>query len=129
SISIQNRIPEQLKSPPMFPAELAVVFSNLLTNAIKACRKNGCVRAKGRQRPDGATLLLLENTGARVSLKDSEKWFLPFKSTTVESDPTLGQGMGMGLPIVRNILEEYGATVSFVKPSGEFTTAVEIIFT
>lgn len=129
SITIQNRIPEQLKSPPMFPAELAVVFSNLLTNAIKACRKNGCVRAKGRQRPDGATLLILENTGARVSLKDSEKWFLPFKSTTVESDPTLGQGMGMGLPIVRNILEEYGATVSFVKPSGEFTTAIEIVFT
>ncbi|MEQ8853917.1 sensor histidine kinase [Gimesia sp.] len=128
-ISIQNRIPEALKSPPMFPAELAVVFSNLLTNAIKASRKNGYVRAKGRQRPNGTIVLTIENTGARVSLKDSEKWFLPFKSTTVESDPTLGQGMGMGLPIVRNILEEYGATVAFVKPSSEFTTAVQIVFT
>lgn len=128
SIIIENKIPESLKSPPIFPAELAVVFSNLLTNAIKACRKNGRVRATGRQRPNGEIVLMIENTGARVGLKDAEKWFLPFKSTTVESDPTLGQGMGMGLPIVRNILEEYGATVAFVPPNAEFATAVQIVF-
>lgn len=128
SISIENKIPEPLKSPPMFPAELAVVFSNLLTNAIKACKKNGRVQAKGRHRPDGAILLTIENTGAKVGLKDAGKWFLPFKSTTVESDPTLGQGMGMRLPIVRNILEEYGATVSFVPPNAGFVTAIQIIF-
>lgn len=128
SISIENKIPDPLKSPPIFPAELAVVFSNLLTNAIKACKKNGRVQAKGRKRPDGAILLTIENTGAKVGLKDAEKWFLPFKSTTVQSDPTLGQGMGMGLPIVRNILEEYGATISFVAPTSGFATAIQIIF-
>jgi nitrogen fixation/metabolism regulation signal transduction histidine kinase len=34
----------------------------------------------------------------------------------------------MGLPIVRNILEEYGASVHFVEPQGEFSTAIEITF-
>lgn len=126
-IQIHNRIPTELKSPPMFPAELLVTFSNLLTNAIKACRRNGRVRASGRARRNDV-VIRIENTGQRVQLNDAEKWFLPFKSTSVEADPVLGQGMGMGLPIVRNILEEYGATISFVKPSQGFATAVEIVF-
>jgi signal transduction histidine kinase len=127
-IAIENKIPVDLRSPPMFPAELMVVFSNLLSNAIKAAKRNGTVRASGKVRTSGATTLRLENTGRRVTLSDSEKWFLPFKSTTVEADPVLGQGMGMGLPIVRNILEEYGAQVQFVAPAGNFATAIEIAF-
>jgi signal transduction histidine kinase len=112
----------------MFPAELMVVFSNLLTNAVKACKKNGRIRATGRTKSDGTTMVKIENTGDRVRLSDAEKWFLPFKSTTVEADPVLGQGMGMGLPIVRNILEEYGASVHFVEPHEDFATALEITF-
>jgi signal transduction histidine kinase len=127
-VEISNEIPEDSKSPAMFPAELMVVFSNLLTNAVKACRKNGRIRASGRATPDRAVLVRIENTGERVRLKDAEQWFLPFKSTTVEADPILGQGMGMGLPIVRNILEEYGASVHFVEPNGDFATAIEITF-
>jgi signal transduction histidine kinase len=123
-----NKLPLDLKSPPMFPAELMVIFSNLLTNAVKACRKNGRIRASGRAKPDGTTVVRLENSGERVRLSDSEKWFLPFKSTTIEADPVLGQGMGMGLPIVRNILEEYGASVHFVEPHEDFATAIEVTF-
>jgi signal transduction histidine kinase len=112
----------------MFPAELMVVYSNLLTNALKACRRDGQIRVSGRQTPNGTVVIRIENTGARVDLRDAEKWFLPFKSTTVQSDPVLGQGMGMGLPIVRNILDEYGAIVRFVEPSESFSTAVEVRF-
>jgi signal transduction histidine kinase len=128
NVEISNKIPIDLKSPPMFPAELTVIFSNLLTNAVKACRKNGRIRASGRIKSDKTTILRVENTGDRVRLSDSEKWFLPFKSTTVEADPVLGQGMGMGLPIVRNILEEYGASIQFVEPREDFATAIEITF-
>ncbi|MEM9368759.1 MAG: ATP-binding protein [Planctomycetota bacterium] len=112
----------------MFPAEITVVFSNLLSNAVKACRRNGVVQARGRKRPDGAVVLRIQNTGVKVRLKDAEKWFLPFQSTTVDPDPSLGQGMGMGLPIVRNILEEYGGRIQFVDPTGDFATAIEIVF-
>ncbi|MFO1095255.1 MAG: sensor histidine kinase [Planctomycetaceae bacterium] len=128
NITIANAIPQEIKSPPMFPAELTVVFSNLLSNAIKACRRNGDIQAKARTLSSGVVELTIQNTGARVNLRDAEKWFLPFRSTTVEADPVLGQGMGMGLPIVRNILEEYGATICFTTPTGAFSTSVKIAF-
>ncbi len=127
-VEIKNEIPADLKSPPMFPAELTVIFSNLLTNAVKAASENGVIRASGRVDAEGHVILRLENTGTPIELEDAERWFRPFESTTLETDPVLGQGMGMGLPITRNMLEEYGASIQFVPASRGFATAVEIVF-
>jgi signal transduction histidine kinase len=112
----------------MFPAEITLVFSNLLTNAVKAAGRKGRVRAKARADADGNIHLKIENTGVAVKFQESERWFRPFESTTVATDPVLGQGMGLGLPITRNMLEDYGATIEFVTPSPGFATALEIVF-
>ena len=127
SIAIENAIPPDLRSPPMFPAELTLVFSNLLTNAVKAAGKDGQVMASGRA-ADDHVIVRVENTGRSINLEKSERWFRPFESTTTQADPVLGQGMGMGLPITRNILEEYGATIRFARPTRHYATAVEIRF-
>ncbi|MEI8020241.1 MAG: HAMP domain-containing sensor histidine kinase, partial [Schlesneria sp.] len=127
-ISIENDIPAELKSPLMFPAELTVIFSNLLTNAVKACEDMGRIRATGEIDSEGNTIVRIENSGVSVDLKNAERWFRPFESTTTDIDPILGQGMGMGLPITRNLLEEYGAQIEFVRPSRNFATAIQIIF-
>lgn len=127
-IEVKNEIPPDLKSPPMFPAEITLVFSNLITNAIKAAGQKGIIRASGRKDVEGKIILRVENTGRTVNLEDTERWFRPFESTTVEVDTVLGQGMGMGLPITRNMLEEYGAEIHFCAPSSGFAAALEIIF-
>lgn len=126
-VRIINDLPPELKSPPMFSAELTTAFANLLTNAIKAAGKNGRVRISGRE---GAsrTIIRVENTGKVVNLKNSERWFRPFESSTTEVDPILGQGMGLGLTITRSMLDEYGAQIHFVKPTASYATAVEIVF-
>ena len=127
-IIIANSIPEGLKSPPMFPAELTSVFTNLLTNAIKAANRGGKVSATGRVIESGGASIRIENTGIRVDLEDAERWFAPFESTTTSVDSVLGQGMGLGLTITRNILEQYDCSIAFVKPSPSYATAVEIRF-
>lgn len=127
-VTITNKIPNTLKTPPMFPAELTIIFSNLLSNAIKFAGRGGRVTARGEVNPEGKVTVRLDNTGKPVKLSEADKWFLPFKSTSVESDPILGQGMGMGLPIVRNLLEEYGATIRFVSPRPGFSTALSVQF-
>lgn len=126
-ISIRNRIPEELKSPPMFRAELTTVFANLLTNAVKAAGEGGRIAASARATND-AVVVRIQNTGTRVDPTDGERWFRPFESTTTEVDPVLGQGMGLGLTITRRVLAHYGASIAFVKPHGSFSTAVEVSF-
>ena len=101
----------------MFAAEITTVFSNLLTNAVKAAGNDGKIRATGQMLTDGHTRVLIENSGVAVRTADGEKWFRPFESTTMNVDPILGQGMGLGLPITRNMLEQYGAEIRFTEPS------------
>jgi signal transduction histidine kinase len=127
-IQISNHIPEDLKSPPMFPAELTLVFTNLLTNAVKAAGEKGKIAANAKRSSDESVVLRIENTGRKVQLKQAERWFRPFESTTSDTDPQLGQGMGMGLPITRNMLEDYGASIRFVEPGSGYATAVEVVF-
>ncbi|MGW1625975.1 sensor histidine kinase [Streptomyces sp. NPDC002172] len=123
-IKIEERLQEGTKTPPIFPAELTIIFTNLLTNAIKAADEGGHVLIAGEASEDGGVSLRVENTGDAVDLDDSERWFKPFESTTTEVDVLLGQGMGLGLPITRRIVSDYAGTVRFVTPSHGYSTAV-----
>jgi signal transduction histidine kinase len=127
-VSLLNQIDSTHRSPPMFRAELMAVFTNLLTNAVKAAGESGTVRGTSSVDDEGVIAIRLENTGDAVDVDDSEKWFRPFESTTIDVDPVLGQGMGLGLGITRDILGELGASISFVRPRRGFATALEIIF-
>ncbi len=127
-ITITNEIDPDLRSPPMFAAEVTTVFANLLTNAVKAAGEDGTIRAFVRRDAESGTVIRIENSGVAVKVEQAEKWFRPFESTTTEVNPVLGQGMGLGLPITRSVLHEYGAEIRFVKPSRNYSTAIEITF-
>jgi signal transduction histidine kinase len=127
-ITIHNRMSEDIKSPPMFRAELLAIFTNLLTNAIKAAGRSGTIVASARGVSEGRVSLRVENTGKSVDPSKGERWFKPFTSSSAQANPALGQGMGLGLPLTRKILDEYGATISFVAPSKGYASALEIVF-
>lgn len=124
-IEVRNDIPTDVQTPPIFPAELTAILSNLISNAIKFAGKNGIVKISSSQ-DDLSLLIRVENTGQGVDLATAERWFEPYRSTTSEIDESLGQGMGLGLTVTRSLLDEYGGQVFFIKPTIPFATAVEV---
>jgi signal transduction histidine kinase len=128
-IAFSNRVSTDLRTPPMFPAELTAVLLNLLTNAVKAAGESGRIHVGSKQiGKNGHIRLRIENTGQAVDIEAAERWFRPFETTTTDVDPLLGQGMGFGLPITRGILEEYGAQIHFVPPRKGYVTAIQVDF-
>lgn len=127
-IELETEIRDGLRSPSIFPAELSAILSNLMTNALKAAGEGGTIRVVGTR--DGReSVLRIENTGVRVDLDQAERWFRPFESTSIaRMDPLLGQGMGLGLPIVRSILSDYSSSIDFVVPDDDMATCVEVRF-
>ncbi|UVC12658.1 ATP-binding protein (plasmid) [Rhizobium sp. TH2] len=124
-LTIQTNIPADLETPPLFPAEITAILSNLISNAIKFSGPNGIISISAELTPL-VLRIRFENTGDKVDLSDANRWFAPFQSTTSVVDESLGQGMGLGLTITRSLLDEYGGRIHFVQPSGAFSTAIEV---
>jgi signal transduction histidine kinase len=124
-IKLQVNVADDVQTPPLFPAEMTAILSNVLSNAIKFAGDAGHVGISASTLP-GSLRIRVENSGAAVNLASSERWFEPFRSTTHNVDESLGQGMGLGLTITRSLLDEYGGTIRFVPPSRGFATAIEV---
>jgi PAS domain S-box-containing protein len=82
--------------------QLEQVLINLITNAVHAVENGG--RVVVRAQADGPATVALEvvDSGPGIADEDREKIFEPFFTT--KSD---GKGTGLGLPIVRNIVEQH----------------------
>ena len=111
------------------PAEaLRLVVVNLLGNALKYATPLTTVRVAAR--PAGPSLLAVSvsNIGPPITAADRERIFEPF----VQLDSSLtrsASGVGLGLHIVRRLVESYGGTVS-VDSTGDlitFTVAVPTV--
>lgn len=122
-LTVENNIPDSLRTPPMFPSELSGIFTNLLSNAVKFTDEGGRIRVVAREH-EGFMEVKMSNTGAAVDLPRSPQLFEAFRSTTERPDAVLGQGMGMGLTITRAFVQEYGGDIRFVAPPTGFATSI-----
>ena len=87
--------------------QLIRVVTNLVKNATQALNEveNKKIEVSVSEVNNEVEILIADN-GKGISEDDSEKVFEP-KFTTKTS------GMGLGLPMVKNIVEAYGGTISF----------------
>jgi signal transduction histidine kinase len=88
------------------PARLQQVAWNLLTNAIKFTPQGGQVAIEVSATPDGATLVF-SDTGEGIRPELIDAIFDPFR----QGDRHGTMGLGLGLAIVRQIVEAHGGTV------------------
>lgn len=124
-VDLALEIEPSVKTSPMFRADLQSILSNVISNAIKATPKGGKISIQGFPQSEGVTLRI-ENTGDGVDVETSEQWFMPFASTSANIDPSLGQGMGLGLTITRELVHEHGGRIRFVDPTPGFDTCIQV---
>jgi two-component system, cell cycle sensor histidine kinase PleC len=102
---------------------LRQVLDNLLSNAIKFTPKGGLIGVTVERRADGHTALIVTDTGIGIPAGDLARVFLPFE----QSDSRLArqtQGTGLGLPLVRQLVERHGGTV---RMSSELGVGTEVV--
>jgi two-component system, NtrC family, sensor histidine kinase HydH len=87
------------------PNQLRQVFLNLLENAVQAVGDSGRVELMATQ-VLGAVELSFEDSGPGVSESIRRRLFEPLMTTKA-------RGIGLGLPLVKRILERHGGSISY----------------
>jgi two-component system sensor histidine kinase BaeS len=90
------------------PDKLSQVMINLLSNALRATQPGGTVRVKTRE-GDGMTEMVVEDTGGGITEED-----LPFVFERFYRGRGQGShgGLGLGLTIVKELVEAHGGEVT-----------------
>ena len=104
---------------------LRQAFDNILSNAIKYTPGGGTVRLSAEV-GDESVVLRFADTGIGIPAEDLPRIFDPyFRSRAARDSSTPGTGLGMG--IVRGIVEENGGTVSLESELGSGTTVTVVL--
>ena len=98
---------------------LVQVASNLLTNAIKYNREGGWVRLETRRRVRGGRTqwaLVVRDSGRGLSAEQQQRLFEPFERLGAEREGIAGSGIG--LSIVRRLVERMGGEIDVASEVG-----------
>ena len=110
------------------PGYVKRVMMNILSNAVKYNRENGriyisCMEIPSEQ-PEMTTMeFVCRDTGIGMTEEFQKCVFEPFTQEHTGSR-TKFAGTGLGMPIVKNLVEKMGGTITFESKEGEGTTFV-----
>jgi two-component system sensor histidine kinase BaeS len=102
------------------PIRLRQAVGNLLTNAVRHTPAGGSVTVSARTEPD-AHVIDVADTGPGLSAAEQTLVFERFWRAEKSRSRQTG-GSGLGLPIVRKLIEAHGGTVSVTSVPGEGAT-------
>lgn len=98
-----------------YQQQLAQVFMNLLVNASHAIKGDGLIQISSRNEANQVVVTVRDN-GCGISEANLTKIFDPFFTT---KEP--GKGTGLGMSIVREIIEKHKGTISVSSEVGQGT--------
>lgn len=87
--------------------QLEQVMINLITNAVHAVESGGKIIVRAAPIDEHTVLIEVSDSGPGVPEADRERIFEAFFTTKAD-----GKGTGLGLPIVRNIVEQHRGQIS-----------------
>ncbi|MCS7311425.1 MAG: ATP-binding protein [Acidobacteria bacterium] len=87
----------------------------LVVNAVDASRPGGTIRVASSPTPGGGVLIVVQDTGVGMSEEVRRRAFEPYFTTKPD-------GVGMGLPMAKRVVEAHGGTINIVSQEGVGTT-------
>ncbi|HVK75805.1 MAG TPA: ATP-binding protein [Kofleriaceae bacterium] len=107
-IQVATELDPELPPIPAVPGQLEQVLINLLTNAAHAVENGGTivVRTAAAAAGDSVTVAV-DDSGPGVAVEERARIFEPFYTTKTD-----GKGTGLGLPIVKNIVEQHRGMIA-----------------
>ena len=113
-VSIVRDYASDLPKVNAVPGQLHQVFVNLITNACNAAHdEGGEVELRTMLHGRDRVLVCVEDNGVGIGDDDLQRVFEPFFSTRRR-----GKGTGLGLPIVRNIIEQHRGAIEIESAVG-----------
>ncbi len=120
SIRIENAVPTGLTAQADADRLQQVLF-NLVENAIKYGRTEGCVTIGGKEAPDRKVELWVRDDGPGIPAESRERVFERFYRVDRARSRETG-GTGLGLSIVKHIVQAHGGEVWLKSEVGAGTT-------
>jgi PAS domain S-box-containing protein len=102
------------------------ILLNLLSNAVKFTPEGGRVAVGAELRSDGSLAVSVDDTGIGIAPENIPRALAPFSQ--VDSSLTRRyEGTGLGLPLVKSLIELHGGTLQLESEEGKGTVAT-IVF-
>jgi two-component system phosphate regulon sensor histidine kinase PhoR len=120
SSRLDNTVPAGLEARADADRLQQVLF-NLVENAIKYGRTQGCVSVGGKQRPDGKVEMWVRDDGPGIPVEARDRVFERFYRVDRARSRETG-GTGLGLSIVKHIVQAHGGEVWLSSELGAGTT-------
>ncbi len=122
NIQLRIDVPEDLRVRANAGQLQQVVF-NLVINARQAMLgKPGSLHLQAEPIEDGRVAIRIKDTGCGIDPQTMEKIWEPFFTTRRQGDRPDKRGIGLGLTICKDIIEELGGTISVESQQGRGTT-------
>jgi signal transduction histidine kinase len=102
------------------------VLLNLVINAVKFTPSGGHIEIAGRFDPETGVIVTVSDTGIGIAPRDLARVLEPFEQVDSSFTRT-HQGTGLGLPLVKAIMERHGGSLA-VKSELDVGTQMSVIF-
>ena len=103
------------------PARLRQVLDNLLTNAIKYTERGGISIAAELRPDEGVMRIEISDTGVGIDAAAMARLYEPFYRSPLTAG--MAEGSGLGLAVVRSLVDLMGGTIRFDSKVGQGTVA------
>lgn len=114
NILVENAITPGGPKVCVDPVQMEQVLGNLISNAVEAMPDGGTLRLQATQR-NGHTLIQVSDTGVGIPPENLTRIFEPLFTTKT-------RGVGLGLALVRRVVEAHAGNVHVESSVGQGTT-------